>query len=169
MQSQNTSASGAFSLAVGLENAGAGEVEGYNFTLIQRGLLDLTSSFHLGLAPDFYFKIDNEIIDNNIFDTSGTDTKQFAGSNLYISTQTFTSTLIATTSIDSVEDAQVYAGARYSDTTFNLNEVEVASYNLSLNSFTIVDEESVTQIDENTICIPITEGCTIELIHNHGG
>lgn len=167
MQSQNTSASGAFSLAVGLENAGAGEVEGYNFTLIQRGLLDLTSSFHLGLAPDFYFKIDNEIIDNNIFDTSGTDTKQFAGSNLYISTQTFTSTLIATTSIDSVEDAQVYAGARYSGTTFNLNEIEVAWYNSGV--FSIEDESKVTQIDNYTICIPITEGCTIELIHNHTG
>ena len=154
VQSQDSSASGAFSLAVGLENAG--EVEGYNFTLILTNENTITT-------PEFYFKIDDEIIDNSIFDTSGTDTKQFTGYNLYISTRTFvdTNTLNISSSSDKMDDAQVYAGDRGTSVIYK-NDVEVASY---LTDFSIYEGSDVSSIDTNTICISLTEGCTIKIIY----
>ena len=152
----------AFSLAVGLENAG--EVEGYNFTLIQRK----DSSTDPTWGNVFNFKIDDEIIDNSIFNTIGPDTKQFTGYNLYISTRAFTDTnsLNISTSSDNINDAQVYAPGVYNGTTINVNEVEVASY--SDGDFILfADENIVTITDSFTICISITEGCTIELVHSY--
>ena len=111
----------------------------------------------------YNLKIDDEIIDNSIFDTSGPDTKQFTGYNLHISTQAFanTNTLNISASSNSMDDAQVYAGER--GTTFIYkNDVEVASY---LSDFSIYEESDVSSIDTNTICISLTEGCTIEIVY----
>ena len=169
MQSQNTSASGAFSLAVELENAG--EIEGYNFTLIQKGTGGGGELDTMWYAR-YNLKIDDEIIDNSIFDTSGPDTKQFTGYNLYISTQAFADTdiLNISASSDKMDDAQVYAPGADAGTTINVNEVEVArSSQFSADDFTILDESKVTKIDSHTICILITEGCTIEIVQNFTG
>ena len=163
VQSQNTSASGAFSLAVGLENAGAGEVEGYNFTLNQRKESTPESTIWDDI---FNFKIDGEIIDNSIFDTSGTDTKQFTGYNLYISTQVFadSNTLNISSSSDKMDDAQVYAGDRGTIVIYK-NDVRIASYNTYSGNFTIEEAGDVSSVDTNTICISLTEGCTIEIVY----
>lgn len=151
----------AFSLAVELENAG--EVEGYNFTLNQRKESTPGSTIWEDI---FNFKIDGETIDNSIFDTSKTDTKQFAGYNLYISTQDFAdiNTLNISTSIGGMDGAQVYAGDRGTIVIYK-NDVRIASYNTYSGNFTIEEAGDVSSVDTNTICISLTEGCTIEIVY----